>query len=119
MFKKLREPVSDVAELTEQQEYIGTVEGDIAKMKIQIDENIKLCDMLEEKYSYKLNKEITEARWNMFSAPGDVMKVMEEVTETLRVQRLDLLCEQNDEQVSLGVSVEFTPLHFTSLHLVE
>lgn len=60
MFTNLKKPVYNIAELTDQQEYMKSVLSDLEKMQAGIDDNIKLCDLLQEKYNYKLTHEVLD-----------------------------------------------------------
>ncbi|CAD7932621.1 unnamed protein product [Amoebophrya sp. A25] len=98
MFKKLREPVHNIAELCEQQDYIGGLEAEVKKLEVTVKDNIALCELLETKYGYKLTRDVSDKRWRMFGSPGDVRKLMNEVSDKLVVQREEFLNENMSEQ---------------------
>eukprot|EP00392_Amoebophrya_sp_AT5.2_P006221 g6231.t1 len=110
MFRKLREPVHNIAELVEQQEYIKTLDGEVMvgpdlvsgqlvkKLEVQVKENIALCDLLETKYGYKITRDVSNKKWRMYQSPGDVMKLVEEVSEKLEFQRREFLGANKGEQ---------------------
>ena len=69
------------------------------KLEKQIAENISVCETLETQYQYKLSREISDARWRMFGAPGDVGRAVADVEEKLKAQRNDFLDANEREMV--------------------
>jgi len=100
MFTELKKPVMNIQELVDKEDYMKSLESDIAKLQTVIDENIGICDLLTDKYNFKLSREISDNRWKMFGSPGDVCRLIADTNEKMERQRVEFLDENKGEQAA-------------------
>ena len=87
----------NIDELTETKKFISEIGINIVKLKNEIDECMKIYEILQE-FNVELSGSEFNHKWDLFKAPKNIQKIIESQTEVLNKLKENMLKQMEEEQ---------------------
>jgi len=97
IFTTLRGEVTNIEELSEMRDFLGSVPGELAKLQTGVNDAIALTELIEDLH-FVLPTETLDARWRMFGSSGNVKREVQKVEEYLDTQHKEYSAKQDIDQ---------------------